>query len=454
MRRAFLTGWFLLCLAPATLLAAQDAQSDLRTESVEVVAGVGAFGQPTFNAVGMLVNTSTSGLANVFVTARAYAEDGEQIAEGYGVLVNACGAGLLPDYVLAPGHAQQFAAPLEFFEEYSDPIAEVAQVEVVAEAGIGPVPEVTALDESITQISDQEIVAAQWLDDGSLRYASGCSASLFTDWDWRELDAAGRDVPVEAPNATLVTDALRERLQLTDPALFANSRLSFAPEGGRLLYQDGVNRFYSAAQDGTLQRRLYTGLNNRVLQMIDWLGGNRFIASYYGSFGEPVIWFTADSDGRAISPAPTLNRPSVIVPGATADARRVVIGGTFDTEAGPGITGYYLNVVTNGFFELLFEADLPGNNFPPPVPVVDPVEDIVARVYVVREVDDQALLQCFNRSEGVLHDLAALPDGVLRSSRSGLWLSPDETQLALAANGPAGGLWLIDLGALPACGGD
>ena len=48
--------------------------------------------------------------------------------------------------------------------------------------------------------------------------------------------------------------------------------------------------------------------------------------------------------------------------------------------------------------------------------------------------------------------LRALPAGLLRSDRSGLWLSPDETELALTANGPAGGLWLIDLGALPACG--
>ncbi|MGL4648448.1 MAG: hypothetical protein ACRC1H_03495, partial [Caldilineaceae bacterium] len=69
----------------------------------------------------------------------------------------------------------------------------------------------------------------------------------------------------------------------------------------------------------------------------------------------------------------------------------------------------------------------------------------------VRPVDGTPLLQCFNRDEGVLYDLAALPEGLTASDRSGLWPSPDGTQLALSANGPAGGLWRIDLTALPAC---
>lgn len=435
----------------ASAAVAQDAASDLPAESVEIVAGVNAFGQPVFYAEGTLVNAGETAYANLFLTARAYNAGGEQIAEGYGVLVNTCGAGLLPGYIMAPGHAQPFSAPLEFFSDFDDPLAEVDQVEVEAQGEAVAVPEAAALASGISRISDQEIIAAEWLDDGSLRYASGCPRDLFSQWNWRELGPDGDDSPTEHPSAAKVTDALRERLQMTDPVLFANSRLSFAPEGGRLVYQDGVNRFYTAAQDGTLPRRLYIGLNNRVLQRVDWLGGNRLLASYYGAVGEPVIWFTADAEGRAISPAPDVNRPSVIVPGATADGRRVVVGGTFDTSAGAGLTGYYLNVVTNGFFELLFEASLPGNNFPPPVPVVDPDQDVVARVYVVRPVDDQVMLQCYNRTEDTLVDLAELPSGLLQADRSGLWLSPDETQLALAANGPGGGLWLIDMTALPAC---
>ncbi|MFN8378017.1 MAG: hypothetical protein U0452_05035 [Anaerolineae bacterium] len=454
MRVAALFGCVVLCAMPVIAGHAQDVTHDLQADAVEVVAGVNAFGQSVFNAEGALVNTGTSGLADVFVTARAYDASDEQIAEGYGVLVDACGAGMLPDYVMTPGHSQPFSAPLEFFSEYDDPIAEVDRVEIEAQATNAPVPEASPLADGITRVSDQEVVTAEWLVDGSLRYAIGCPRDLFNGWDWHDRSASGVDTAVDYPDAALVTDALRERLQLTDPALFANSHLSFAPDGSRLVYQDGVNRFYTAASDGTLQRRLYTGLNNRVLQSIDWLDGNRFLASYYGAYGEPVIWFTADAEARAISPAPSANRPSVTVPGATSDARRVVIGGTFDTEAGQGITGYYLNVVTNGFFELLFEASLPGNNFPPPVLVVDPAEDLVTRIYVARTVGDQAMLQCFNRADGVLVDLAELPAGLLQAERSGLWLSPDENELALTANGPAGGLWLIDLTALPACSSD
>ena len=37
--------------------------------------------------------------------------------------------------------------------------------------------------------------------------------------------------------------------------------------------------------------------------------------------------------------------------------------------------------------------------------------------------------------------------------RAWWWLSTDESQIALAADGVNGGLWLIDLTALPDCAG-
>lgn len=441
----------LLCAIPPAL--AQDDGGDLQAEAVEIVPAVTAFGQAVFNAEGTLISAGATGYANILLIARAFNAAGAQIAEGYGVLVDACGAGLLPDTIMPPGHAQPFSAPLEFFSDYADPAAEVDQIDVEVQASAVPAANADTLAEGVTRLSDQEVIAVEWAENGDLRYAIGCPRDLFSEWDWHEVNPDGSDSSIEYPNAALVTPELGERLGLADPALFASSRLSFAPEGGRLVYQDAVNRFYTAAQDGTLRRLLYTRLNNRVLQSIDWLGGDHFLASYYGAYGEPVLWFTADAEARAISPAPSANPPSVIVPGATADGRRVVVGGTFDTGAGSGITGYYLNVVTNGFFELLFEASLPGNNFPPPAPVLDPAQDIVARVYVVRPVAGEVLLQCFNRAEGALHDLAVLPSGLLQSERSGLSLSPNGAELALSANGPAGGLWLIDLSALPACEG-
>jgi hypothetical protein len=451
MRLAVVASLVLAGVLSATLALAQNTPADLRADAVTLSESVNAFGQTVFSADGVLVNEGDGGYADVTLTARAYADDGEQVAEGYGVLVDACGAGVLPGYVMAPGHAQPFAAPLEFFSNFADAAAQVDRIEVEAAARAVDAPPLAALPDGVTQLSDQEIVRVEWLSDGGLRYAIGCPRDLFVDWQWREVTAAGRDRPIEHPDAAKVTDDLRERLGLTDPAIFENSRLSFAPEGGRMVYQDAVNQFYTAAQDGTLQRQLYTGLNDRVLQRIDWLGGNRFLATYYGAPGEPVLWFTADADGRPISPAPETNRQSQTLPGATPDGRRIVLGGAFDSGAGSGVAGYYLNVVSNGFFELLFEADIPGNSYPPPVPVLDTERDLVSRVYIVRPVDGEPMLQCFNRDEGALYDLASLPVGLTTSDRSGLWLSPDGTELALSAIGLAGGLWLIDLPALPAC---
>jgi hypothetical protein len=203
---------------------------------------------------------------------------------------------------------------------------------------------------------------------------------------------------------------------------------------------------YTAADDGTLQRLLYSRLNNRTLQEIYWLDDDRFLAYYFGAYGDPVLYFTADAEGRYISPSPLNNPESVIVPGPSRDARRVVIAGTFDD-----VTGYYLNVLTNGFFELLFEAEPPGNNFPGPIPIVNADEDRVVRVYVARLVDGEAMMQCFNRDESVLNDLAPLPLNLAEGERAQWWLSPDERRIALAANGVNSGLWLIELETIPPC---
>lgn len=428
---------------------------DLTAGAVEIVNAVNAFGQPVTTVEGLLANEDSESYADVVLTVRAYDADGAEIAEGFGVLVDACGAGLLPGYTMPAGHSQLFSAPLEFTISAEDPAALIERVEVEAQAQVVNAPAAARLAPGITRLSDQEIVSLGWLADGTLRYASGCSRNLFTGWRWHALDpATGDDQAIDSPGAAFVTDTLRDRLDLADPLIFANSQLSFVPEGGRLVYQDRVNRFYTAANDGTLKRLLYTGLNNRVLQNVRWLEGDRFLAAYFGAVGEPVLWFTADAEARPISPAPSRNRPSTIMPGASPDGRRVVIGGTFDTAAGAGVTGYYLNVVNNNFFELLFEASLPGNNYPPPVPVIDAARDLVSRVYVVRPVEGRPMLQCFNRDEGVLHDLAQLPPVFSEGARGGLWLSPDGTTLALTATGTAGGLWLIDLAALPACQGE
>ncbi len=147
-----------------------------------------------------------------------------------------------------------------------------------------------------------------------------------------------------------------------------------------------------------------------------------------------------------ISPPLAKNPPSLIVPGVSRDARRVVIAGDFEDGL-----GYYLYVVTNGFFEKLFEAEIPGNNYPAPIPLSGGDDDLITRVYAAIPVDGEPHLQCFNRDEGVLYDLAPLPLDLGDGDRAWWWLSPDNNTIALAANGVNGGLWLIDLAALPAC---
>jgi len=178
-----------------------------------------------------------------------------------------------------------------------------------------------------------------------------------------------------------------------------------------------------------------------------WGTEERFLAAYYGGYGDPVYYFTATAEARRISPSPTANRPSVIVPGITRDANRAVIAGDF----GEGV-GYYIVVFNNSFFEKLFDADPPGNNYPSPLPITDPESDLVTRVYVaLDDADGSPRLMCFVRESNTLIDLAPLPLSLSQEERAAWWLSPDDATIMLAADGINAGLWRIDLNDLPDC---
>ena len=105
--------------------------------------------------------------------------------------------------------------------------------------------------------------------------------------------------------------------------------LRFAPDGERLVYQNERNDFLTAYLDGTFRRGLYNDLNNRSLQGIYWQPQERFLAYYYGAYGDPVYYFVADAEARVISPPLDKNPPSVIVPGLSRDGRRIVVAGDF-----------------------------------------------------------------------------------------------------------------------------
>ncbi len=102
----------------------------------------------------------------------------------------------------------------------------------------------------------------------------------------------------------------------------------------------------------------------------------------------------------------------------------------------------------------MFEATPPGNNWPAPLWVAsgaDAGSVAQERIYIARPVDGEARLQCYSLQDGGPVDLAPLPLTLELDERAQWWLSPDGVTIALAANGPRGGLWLIDLAALPAC---
>lgn len=424
-------------------VAAQE--SALTAEAVEVVSGVDDFGQPVLTAVGQLINSSDeNAYGNISLRAEAYDTEDTLVGEGIGVLVNACDIGLLPDFALQPGDSQPFSAPLEL----SDPEAEVARVEISADAEALDPASAAPLAEGIEQITDDETVNVEWINGRSLRFATGCETDLFLDWQWYtyniQLDA---QTEIVTPHAADADETLRERLELQDDTVFAHSMMRYAPDGDRLVYQNAINDFLTAYIDGRVRRGLYTGLNNRSLRGIFWQPNERFIAYYYGAYGDPVYYFVADAEARVVSPALPNNPPSVIVPGLSRDGRRVVLAGEFE-----GVLGYYLYVVTNNFFELQFEAEPPGNNFPAPIPIENTETELISQIYVARlDEEGSAVLQCYNREQDELYDLTPLPLNLADDERAWWWMSPDETQIALAADGVNGGLWLIDLTALPAC---
>jgi hypothetical protein len=420
---------------------AQD--SGLVAHDTTLVTRLDAFGQQTLVAEGQIVNQSGAAYANVNLTADAYDANDQQVGEGFGFLVNACGGALPPDFQLQPGRQQRFAIALET----DDVDAEISRVEVSVQGeGVPPnAPTPTFSGKAITAVVSDEVVSVEWIDAQTLRFGAGCAQDVFTTLKWYEYDLPAQRIREAVhPKAAQVTDALREQLGLTDPNLFDHSYLGFAPNARRMVYQNGHSDLITAEPDGSFKRVLDDKLFKHSLQGILWLDEGRFLAYYYGAYGEPVLYFTASVDGQPISASLENSLPSVIIPGATPDGLRAVIGGTFD-----GKTGYFLKGTTTQTNELLFESDLPGNNFPAPVYIVPETGKSI--IYVARPVNGQAELDCYDPVDHQVHSLTPLPLNLRTDEQAWMWIAPDQNTLALAANGMNGGLWLVDLGAFAAC---
>ncbi len=279
LRKFFL---FAALLIAAFVVPGAAAQTNpLSVDDIEVTSGVGDFGQPVMRAVGTLTNHSeTSAYTGITLNAEVYDASDTLIGDGIGVLNNACGVGLLPDFVLQPGTAQSFSAPLELF----DSEATIARVVITAEARSGRVTPPAPLADGIDPVTSAETVNVEWIDEHSFRYATGCATDLFLDWTWQVYNMGTRSAAeITPPHASDVTDGLRQRLQLDDDLIFAHSMLRYAPDGQRLVYQNARNDFLTAYVDGTFRRGLYTGLHNQSLQGIYWLPQERFLAYYYGA---------------------------------------------------------------------------------------------------------------------------------------------------------------------------
>jgi hypothetical protein len=438
MRRLFIV---LGCLLYVVGNAAQDAV--LTAQDTTVTTQINLYGQQIQIAEGALVNESGGAYADITLQAEAYDADGQLIGEGVGYLVNACGAGLLPDFALQPGSQQAFAVPLELDEDGLT----VGRVDVTARGTASDTiaVETPAAFQGITQVSGDEVVLVEWIDEDNLRFGAGCRRDLFDAWTWSDYNlTSGTSTPLEYPHNERITPALRLQLGLESDLYFNHSLLSFPPDARRMVYQNEINSFYSAEPDGSFKRLILDKMSTRSLQKVTWLKNGVFLASYFGAYGDPVYYFTGDVEGKVLSERPENNPTSLITPGADSDGARIVIAAEAE-----GRTGYYLKRAAFPGLELLFESDVPGNNWPGPL--VEEDSDNATFIYVALPDGDGPTLACFNMVTRELYDLSPLPLTITTEDRATWVLSPENNTIALAADGVNSGLWLIDLAALPPC---
>jgi hypothetical protein len=431
--------------------------STLTVSDSRILTRPDAFGQEQQILSGTLVNNSDDAYANVQIFVELYNAADEIVGEGLGVLSNQCGISAPLDYALEPAATARFTAILDLYE----PDALIARREFIIDGeALAPTEQDETPVQGIVQVVNQEVAAVEWITDtddaGTIRqsliYGVGCQREVFTHYDWFSYDAASDTTrAISHPREAEATDAtLRERLELQDEGLFNRSLLSFAPNGGqRLVYQDDINTLRTSEADGTYQRILDEELFRSTLQGFLWLPDERFVAYYYGAYGEPVTYLAASTFGGYFSTPERFSTPSMTVPGAAPDLSTLIISGQFNEDT---TTGFYLKPPAAERYSLLFAwQNLPGNNYPAPVYRSRgglAAEDVI---YFDLPNEDGAHLYCYDRRESTLFNLAPLPFTLNTEDRASMTLAPDNQTLALYASGTRGGLWLIDLMAFDAC---
>ena len=434
IRLSLVTLALLLALTPLSL--GQGAPELLLTET-RIETQPDGFGGQRPVVRGEVFNHGEDAYRNIQIAVAAYDADDRLIGEGFGFLVDACGTALL-DHALTPGSLQAYSAPFELFAD-GEAARVVATVDGVAEAPVwGPKIDAPA----VKPIARGEVVRLEWLDEKTLIYGIGCQDAVFTQLDWRRYDLDEHALSeIDHPAAARVTAAMIARSDAAlitqsgeqNPALFYGSRMTFPQGARRIVYQNDLHTIFSAEPDGGFKRLIHDKLHQHSLRGFNWARQpGIFLAYYFGTYGEPVHYFTADVDGRMLMGPLAELEPSQTVPGPANDGLAAVVG----WRRGD-VDGYYLNYAFGGS-EPLFEAELPGNNYPAPIVAGD-------LIYVIRPIEGVPTLQCFNRRTRELESLTALPLHLTRAARAWSWLSPGGTRLAAAMNGTEGGLWRVDV---------
>ena len=428
---------YLILVGAVFAASAQDAP-ELVLLNTRLETRPDGFGGEARVVTGEIFNHGETAYRNVTIAVEAFNADEELIGEGFGYLVDACGSALL-EYDLPPGRTQTFEAPYEIFAA-----GEAARVETTADAEAAA-PESATLAESplARQIAADEVVMLEWLDEETLIFGLGCDGAVFTELDWRQYyapDHALKDI--EHPDAPRVTPEMIERSAAAmvtqsgdlNPELYFGSRMTFSPTARRIVYQNDLHSIYSAEPDGTYKRLIHKYLHRHSLRGFLWARDpGVFLAYYYGVYGDPVHYFAAHVDGQMITGLIDSLPPSQTVPGPSPDGVAAVVG-----RSEGDVSGYFWQT-TYGGSKLLFEAELPGNNYPAPIVTSD-------ETYVIRPIEGVPTLQCFSRGTRELSTISALPLRLTRRSRAWSWLSPEGGALALTANGVDGGLWWVDTG--------
>ena len=433
----------ILCFLFAICVSAQDSHP-LYFFNTEVVRQPDGFGGEMPVAHGDLFNHGADAYTNIALTLIATDADDNIIGEGFGYLTDACGNALL-DFALPPGAHQPFNAPFELFAD-----GEIAHIELSASADpVAPPPPLPDMP-AVKRISEREAVMLRWLDAETLIFGAGCDGALFSDLDWQRYSLADKALAdIEHPDAAKITPELIENSGAAtitqsgelNPDLFARSQLAFPPGARRAVYQNDLHTLFSAEADGSYPRMIHDGLHQYSLRGFQWARQpGVFLAVYFGSHGEPVRYFAADADGRLISQRLEAMPPSLTMPAPSADGRFALVG-----RVANGVSGYWLQN-SYGNSELLFEADLPGSNFPAPILLRE-------RVYIVAPGDDAPMLRRYGRETGELCDVTPLPLRLEGPNRAWMELSPGGDTLALSANGADGGVWLTPLGPPVGSGG-